>query len=237
MSAADSMFSNAGYAFAMLSAGALFAFWPQYLSRSPAAIDAHTHAHAAAMAAWCILLVAQPLLIRTGRRTLHRSVGKASYIIAPLVLVTSILLAHLRFRSMDDATFRTEAPSLYLPLSAVVLFAISYGGAIRHRRLPAVHARFMICAALTLIDPVLGRILFFYGPALPHPLLYQALTYGLTDLILVALILRERHAAAGRWVFPSMLSLFAAAHAAWFTLAQTAAWTPLAAWFRSLSLP
>jgi len=113
------------------------------------------------MVAWCGLLIVQPLLIRKGRRALHRTLGVASYGLVTLLLVASLLLAHTRFRVMDASTFRTEAPSLYLPLSAILLLALTYGLGVAYRRDPARHARFMVCTALPMIDPVLGRLLAF----------------------------------------------------------------------------
>ena len=230
------LFLNSGYYFVALLLAALAAFWPKYLSRPPHSIDAYTHAHAFAMLAWCGLLIVQPFLIRAGRRSLHRALGRTSYVLVPFLLAASLLLAHFRFRSMDEATFAAEAPSLYLPLSGFLLFGVAYGLAMVYKRTPAVHARFMICTALTTLDPVVGRLLFFYAPPLPNFLLYQAITFGGTDLLLAGLAFKDRAAPQVRWVFPLMLATFGLAHVLWFTLAQSALWTPIATWFRSLPL-
>lgn len=40
------------------------------------------HVHAAAMVAWLLLLFAQTLLMATGRRQLHRTLGLASFVVA-----------------------------------------------------------------------------------------------------------------------------------------------------------
>jgi hypothetical protein len=227
---------DSGWYFLALLLAALAAFWPKYVSQPPGSIDAYTHAHALAMTLWCGLLIAQPFLIKAGRRTLHRSLGATSYALVPCLVVSSLLLANSRFRAMDDATFATEAPSLYLPLSGIALFALTYALAIVYRRTPAVHARFMSGTALTMVDPVVGRLLFFYLPPLPHFLLYQAVTLGATDVLLAGLALQDRGTPQVRWVFPLLLALFAAMHLLWFTLAQSALWRPIATWFRSLPL-
>jgi hypothetical protein len=137
---------------------------------------------------------------------------------------------------MDDAKFQQEAASLFLPLSAVFLFAVSYALALNYRHIMALHARFMVFTGLPMIDPVLGRILFFYGPALPNPLLYQAITFGLTDLIVLGLLVRPRMPNQLRAIYGVPAALFPAAHVGWFTLAQSSGWLPVAAWFRSLPL-
>ncbi len=231
------MFRSSSSWLAALVLCAFVAFWPSYVSKPFAGVDARTHAHALVMALWCALLVAQPLLARARRADLHRQLGRVAWVLGPAVVASSLLLAQARFRAKDEATFQAEAATLYLPVSAAALFALAWGLGMAWRRTPALHARFMLCTALPLFDPVFGRILFFYFPPLPHELLYQALTYGATDLVLLTLILRERRLAAGRWAFPGMLALFVPAHLLWFTWAQSPAWRPFAEWFRRLPLP
>ncbi len=230
------MFRNSSMYFGALLLGALAAFWPKYLSRPPHSIDAYTHVHAFAMTAWCGLLIVQPLLIRGGRRALHQALGAVSYGLVPLLLVASLLLAHTRFHLMDESRFETEAPNLFLPLSAILLFALAYALAVAYRRTPPLHARFMICTALPMIDPVVGRLLAFYLPPFPHYLYYQAVTFGGTDLILLILAFKDRREVRARWVFPAMLVPFITAHVLWFTWAQSDLWRPIAAWFRRLPL-
>jgi hypothetical protein len=230
------VFRVSGYYFIGLLAAAVAAFWPKYIARPFSDIDAYTHVHAAAMVTWCGLLIAQPFLVRARRLSLHRALGVLSYGVAPAVVVSSVLLAHYRFRSMDDDAFRAEARNLYLPLSAILLFAVAYTCGISYRRTPALHARFMICTSLTMMDPVLGRVLAFYFPPLPRDLYYQAVTYGSADAILLVLAIADRHRPQSRWVFPIMLALFMTAHVLWFSWAQSDAWLLIASWFRRVPL-
>jgi hypothetical protein len=117
-----------------------------------------------------------------------------------------------------------------------VVFAIAWAGGIAYRKVTVLHAGFMVCTALTMIDPILGRILGFYLPPLPHDLYYQAITYGFGDLILLGLILRKGDDLTSRWALKTMLKIFIVAHALWFTVAQSAAWIAFARWFRALPL-
>ena len=229
------MFISATYGFLALFLLATVAFWPRYLSLLGSPIDPFTHLHAVLASLWCLLLIAQPVLVRRSR-PLHRRLGAISYVIAPCFLVASVLLAHSRFRAMDEATFIQEAPSLFLPLSAVVLFSVSYILAIRHRHTMALHARFMIATGLPMIDPVVGRLLFFFGPTLPHPLHYQLVTFLITDALLLALLMRPPLAPSLRPAFFVPVALFPLAHIAWFTIVQHPEWVPFAAWFRRLPL-
>jgi hypothetical protein len=138
-----------------------FAFWPTYLSKPFGTVDGYTHFHTALGTSWLALLSIQSLLIVRHDRGRHRVLGRISYALAPLFVLSSVLLAHHRFSHMEPSTFEREAYTLYLPLSAAALFAVAYCLAIRYRALTPVHGRLMACTALLLVDPVLGRFLAF----------------------------------------------------------------------------
>jgi hypothetical protein len=230
------VFRNSGYGFVALLVASGFAFWPRYLSRLGQPIDGYTHLHAAVATLWCVLLIVQPFLIRSGRRELHRRLGALAWVAGPLVVVASLLLTNARFRAMDPATFAVEAPNMYLPLQAIVTFAWAWALAMAFRKTQAVHARFMIATGLTLLDPVVGRLLFFYGPPIANPAHVQLVTFGLADAILLALLFRPRMAPRLRRVYALGASVFLVVHLGWFTLAPAPDWRRVAAWFRELPL-
>ena len=209
---------------------ALLAFWPSYLS-APARATAFTHPHPALAATWMLMLIAQPLAIRTRRLTLHRALGRTSYVVAPLVVASMVLLAHSKTHGVPLA----DLPGFYVPLSLAGLFGLSYALAIVTRRTTARHARFIVCTALTLIDPVVVRLLYW---AYPTPSFrYQWITFPLTDLVLVALIWHERHTRVGRSVFPAMLLVFVVAQLVYLLdLYNAAPWVAFVRWFAALPL-
>jgi hypothetical protein len=100
----------------------------------------------------------------------------------------------------------------------------------------ALHARFMIGTAFTMVDPAIARIIGVRFGGFENPLFDQVVGFGLTDLILVGLVVLERNRKQGRAAFPIVLALFATGHILWFTLGQTAAWFAVARWFRDLPL-
>jgi hypothetical protein len=231
-------FSRSGPYFASLFVVALVAFWPTYLALAPSASSAYTHLHAFTAAIWILMLVAQPLAIRTRRMPLHRLLGRASYALAPLMLVSIVLLAHSRIRGLQGEAYGAQTYVLYLQVSLAVLFGIAYGLAIlaiHWRQSVTLHARFMLCTALTLIDPVVIRLLLWANPAPSWN--YQWLTFGLTDAVFVVLIWLDRHSSVGRVVLPTMLGLFMIAQApALFGLTNTPAWQKFARWFAALPM-
>ena len=220
--------------FAGLLVVAGIAFWPTYLSRL-AASNAYVHLHAVTATLWMALLVAQPLAIRARNLSLHRALGKASYGLAPLVVAAMVLLAHHRLQGLEARPFFEQTYTLYLQLSLAALWALCYGLAVAFRRRTALHARFMVCTGLTLVDPVLIRFVIWANPAVDWN--FQWLTFGITDLVLVALILLERRVAGGRSVFPAMLAVFVLSQApavlgGW----KSATWQGFAAWFAAVPL-
>lgn len=228
-------FSRSGPYFTGLFLVALVAFWPTYLSQAFSASSGYTHLHALTAALWMLMLVTQPLAIRTRRLPLHRLLGRASYALAPLILVSIMLLAHSRIKGLDAEAYASQTYVLYLQVSLAALFGLSYALAIYTRHAVALHARFMVCTALTLIDPVVIRLMFWIDPTPSWN--YQWFTFGLTDLVLVALIWLERDSRVGRAVFPAMLAVFVLAQMpALLGLTDVSLWQAFARWFAALPL-
>jgi hypothetical protein len=227
--------ARSGPYFAGLLALALVAFWPTYLSKVLDTSNANIHLHAVTAAMWVLMLIVQPLAISARRFTFHRVLGRMSYVLAPILVLTIVLLAHSRIRSPEGRPFALQTYILYLQLSLSALFALSYILAIRTRRSVALHARFMVCTGLTMIDPVVARLMVWASPMPTWN--YQWVTFGLTDLVLVALIWLERNRPVGRSAFPAMLVVFMLAQApALFGLTYAPAWQAFAHWFAALPL-
>jgi len=230
------MTKTASIIFAISLPLGVLAFWPLYLSRPFASTDRYTHLHAVAGTLWLGLLIVQPLAIHRYKYTLHRFLGKISFILAPLFFVAGILLSHFRLVSMDEATFAVEGYGHYLPFHASVVFAVTYLLGLLYRHLPDVHGRFMILTAIPLIDPVIGRIMFFYLPSLPHPLLYQAITFSLATIAAAILVFSYKRSGSPRRALLAYFVLLVVLEIGWFTFAWSETWLSMVAWFRSLPL-
>ena len=230
-------FTRSGPYFAGLLLLAFVAYWPSYFSRVLSA-DHYTHLHASLAVLWILMLAAQPTLIRMRRLALHRLLGALSYVLAPLIVVSIVLLGHSRIKGLTGEAYAVQTYILYLQVSLTVLFGLSYALAVYTRHTVALHARFMVCTAFTLIDPVVIRLMFWLGSRTPT-WNYQWVTFGLTDLVILALIVLERRrgARAGRRVFPAALAVFVLAQIpALFGLTFTAPWQAFARWFAALPL-
>lgn len=214
----------------------LVAFWPTYLSRPFASLEAYAHFHAIVGAIWLVLLLVQALFIKAHQFQLHRLAGRLSYLLAPLFALSSVVLAHSRFSRMDTATFEREAYTLFLPLAAALLFVAAFSLALVHRRSPRLHARFMACTALLLVDPVVGRFLAFYVVELPEFWHYQLITFGLECAMLAALYRTLPTRSPERRVFARFAATYAVVLVLWFFAPRTSAWVAWARWFRELPI-
>jgi hypothetical protein len=219
----------------LLLALSALAFWPPYLSRWRAA-DAYLHVHAALGTGWLLLLIAQPLLVRARRLAAHRRIGRLACIAGAAFVVSGVLLAHRGVARMDAAQFAREGYFLYLPLMMAALFAAALGLGYAWRAVPTVHARFMACTALPLLDPLLARIQFFYLPPWPAEFLYQVPAFLLAGGLLAAMASSLPPALPGRRAFRGFAAAGIAALLAYFGAPYSATWLAFAAWFRGLPL-
>jgi len=210
-------------------------FWPSYFARALDEPQWRIHAHGALMFSWVALLLAQAFLVRANRRPLHRRLGRVSFVLVPLIVLSSLSVAHWRFNHPANDPFDTLAYFLYVQVALLAQFVVAWSLAMANRAQPLVHARYMLCTALAIVDPIVARIAYnTLGIDIPW---LQAITYGLVDAILLALIAWERRHASGSTAFERMLALFVATQVPTFFLWTTPAWRSFATWFAALPLP
>ena len=104
MSLTNAIFRNGVFIFALIPLFAVWGFWLTYFTGQIRPISAYDHFHGIAMFGCCLMLIVQSGLIRTNRRDIHRQVGKLSYVLALLIVISTLLLANfqLNFRGMTD---------------------------------------------------------------------------------------------------------------------------------------
>lgn len=233
------LFPRVSYVMLGLFGLALLAFWPEYIVKLP-----HTlldqNLHGTAMTLWFAMLITQPLLIRYGRRDLHRLLGRTSYVLFPLTVLTILLLAHHDLTLMKDAAFWRFGQSAALPLTSAGIFATAYALAIRHRRQTALHARYMIATSFALIPPIFVRLFAHYLPLVPGFVAFIVADVLVADLVPAWLAWRDRHVAGpARHAFRIVLAQQVAWQALFFVLVMVRPHPFLQAlhWFRGLPLP
>ena len=191
----EKAYKNLGYIFLLLIPFTFLGFYKRYLVQFPAFDETKTyiHIHAAIASIWLLMLIVQPFLIRNRKHKQHRIVGKISYLVFPL-LILSFIPGMIRMAN-------SNSPNLFFPLSDSITLIIFYSLAIYHRKELSKHMRFMIGTAIVFLSPTLGRI----GPLLLglSDSLTQNILYGIIYVILIGLIFFDKK--NGRNYQPYML--------------------------------
>lgn len=218
----------------------LAAFWYTYFTRLFEQETWRQHAHGIALILWCLMLVGQPLLILAKQFAWHRRVGRLSYLLVPVLLLTTLDLLKYRLAKSPQLTAGDFA-FVALVVNALIAFGILYGLAIYFRKRPVIHARFMVATAFPMFTPITDRILFIYFPSVAP---YLPLMEGqpnapiagflLADVMLVGLSVWD-WVAHKRWnVFPFALVVLLVYHWSFLYGYQVAAWQRFCVWFAAL---
>jgi len=140
--------------------GIQWGFYKPYTSEFPNFVDKTNiiHIHGALLMAWLVLLIVQPLLIATGRRQLHRSIGKVSYVLGPLIIIFLFLIGKSGYwRAIGKLPELEVLEFIVLDMRGLVSFAIFWSLAMIYRKDSAAHMRYMIATGILGIGPGVGR--------------------------------------------------------------------------------
>lgn len=192
-------FDKSGYYFIGLMALAFAGFWKSYFSKffnGTNDYNFYFHFHATMMVLWVVILIIQPILIRKKKLHIHRIIGKLTYVLMPLILVSVLLILNsgMKATPSDQITFANVLFPVRDFLFLLVFFTI---GAV-YRRNVQIHARAMIITGIVFIEPALFRLL---GRLLGQ--LGGLIGIFLILSLLVTLMIRERNQKNGRWLFPA----------------------------------
>ena len=218
------LFRNAHWYFACLLVVVLLGFAPGYTSVFRTA-SWSLHAHAVTMVLWLLLLIAQTVSIRTRRYRLHRALGRTSYALVPVLLLTGVLVTQEFLRRGDDGVTEPEITSTVLAILALPMFATCYVLAMRSRKRPALHARWMTAA--TLVASGAAFLRYFAFPLGLGTRLGGHASYLLIEFILVGLITYDWRQAYRPSPFIPLLAVHLTQHA---VLEYGTSW----AWWRAL---
>lgn len=182
----EKAYKNLGYFMLLLLPLAFFGFYKTYFSQFPdfnEKITVFHHLHAAIATIWIVMLVVQPLLMRYRKLKIHRMVGKLSYIVFPLLI--------LSFVPMILRTIIHGRPvNIFVPIADCVILITFYALAIINIKKTPLHMRYMIGTAIVFLGPTIGRI----GPLMLglSESLTQNIQYGTIYLIILGLLLLDR---------------------------------------------
>lgn len=203
----------------------LFAFTHTYFVHFPRFEKVTTagHVHGLLMFAWFILLIVQPFLILTNRYLLHQQLGKVTYLLVPLLLLSIIWVAAAAQQRTPNAI------SLFDSVPPFIGFSLFYLMAISNRQHAAVHARYMMITPLVLYGPAIARVYEHY------PVLNSFPMYAITFVLLLGILIYEwRHQRIFRpWFYA--LAFHILTLVAYVFFLPSPAWQQMANWFISMA--
>jgi hypothetical protein len=149
------------------------------------------------------MLIAQPFLIKYKKLAIHRMLGKISYVLVPLVLLSGFLMVRRSYYLLvedlrqkatqglnqlnDNQILQQAAAYEAIAIFYLSWFALFYSLAIINKRKSAIHARFMLATALPLLGPTVDRIVFF-NFKLPAYMPYELPSFLIIDTVLAILL-------------------------------------------------
>jgi hypothetical protein len=189
-------------------------------------ISSVVHFHAIALILWSFLIIAQPLLIRYKKLSLHRVLGKFSYLLAPIIVFTTIALArHMFFERQGHITITQNLSRLFLPFSHMFLFSLFYILAIINKKPSYIHMRYMIVASFVVLAPAIARIDFSWTGFKINTLI---LSYVFTDLLIAILIVYDWYNKKIYKPYFIALTFFIIVHFSTFYIPATQFWQSIA---------
>lgn len=201
-------FEKSSYYFIGLLLLAFLGFWTTYFSKfftGKNDFSFYFHFHATMMIIWVVLLIAQPLLIRKKRLDLHRFIGKTTYFLMPIMVISLLLVINniLKNAPVNELKFNNYIS----PFRDVFILILSFSIGIYYRRNIQIHSRAMIITGIVFIEPALFR--FLKGMIFQNNILLSVIITILFVLgLLITLIIIERKQKTGRWLFPLLLGIY-----------------------------
>jgi hypothetical protein len=197
-----------GYLFIAILLICILGFYPTYISKFPEFKDftsAH-HFHGLMALLWILMLIVQPFLIRAKKYSLHRQLGKFSYILMPLLIISLFFVSKAGYvRNIKTVAEVDALAGLTNGIPDMLNFATLYILAMVYRKNTAYHLRFMASTGIMMIGPGLGRFLIItFG--IPFPIVILSIILLTTGVGLAWMIvdIRNKKSAFPMGVFVSI---------------------------------
>lgn len=183
----------AQFVFALLVVATAFGFGPSYrnaVTFSGKTFTSLVHAHAFLMAIWLGMLVVQPWLIRARRTRTHRRVGRGSFVVAPLVIASSLAVAHEQLGRVSVITTDNARIAVF-NWGMLIAFGGAWSLALIYRRDVGRHMRFMISTAFAIATAPVARVFINWIPGFSSTDAALAATAAMLLIPLAALIVSD----------------------------------------------
>ncbi|WP_026375795.1 hypothetical protein [Aestuariibacter salexigens] len=146
----------------------IIGFFPSYFMRLDTA-PIEFHAHAATSLIWTALVILQSWSIHHQKKALHKTVGKASFLLFPLLTASFVGIINItaeKYTSGEKFAQMMGAGFGFAMTIAIIAYLFLYYGALKYRRSVKIHAGFMLATPLVLFESPFSRLLIMAIPAL-----------------------------------------------------------------------
>jgi hypothetical protein len=163
--------NNIIYYFLFLLGICILGFYKTYLIHFPnfEGFASVHHFHGLLALSWILLLISQAYLVRSKKYTIHKAMGKLSYIIMPLFIISLFLVAKEGYyRNLSKLGEQEALTALTNGIPDIFFFSIIYTLAIVKKKDAASHMRYMTSTGIMMLGPGLGRFMIVFC-GLPFP--------------------------------------------------------------------
>lgn len=162
---------------------------------------------------------------------MHRILGKATYILVPLIIISIHFIAQEVYLNAiaSHVSLNKVVAGLYFPTYQIFDFAALYILAIANTKNTPAHMRYMITTSLAICGAGLRRVFgHWMGMGGDHAVFYGFL---LPDLTLVGLIIYDRVQGQKSNAYWVSLFILAGSHAGFYFIPNSALWQSVCGYF------
>jgi hypothetical protein len=223
----------------------LIGFWPTYFSKLFETLPSVFHIHAFFMTLWIALALTQPLLISLKKHKWHKTIGRISYLIMPMIFLAVYFMIRYsyyhelerlssveirnKYNLTNNEIYQYAAAYQIKALIDFIWLIVFYTLAIIYRKRVLFHATYMVAAIFTLLGPtfdrVMGQVLNYFEK--PFAGFVEYVVFFITLLFFFLLMIFQRQ--KGNTVIPSAIcfSVYALGVLGYKYLPLTTSWQSL----------
>jgi len=155
-------------AFMLIMCISLAGFYSSYLKYFPdfSKFPLLIHIHFLAFVVWFGVLIAQPILIKKRNYNLHRIIGKAGYILIPILVITIVFMVLHQVKIIYLKKPELASLTAFVGFIDVISILVYYSIAMINRKNIRWHVAFIIACSLVILNPGLSRLINPLKPGL-----------------------------------------------------------------------
>ncbi|MBN9313282.1 MAG: hypothetical protein BGO40_01730 [Chryseobacterium sp. 39-10] len=146
----------------------LAGFYRSYLSHFPkfSNFGGLIHIHFLAFSGWFALMLVQPILIRKKQFEKHKTLGKLSYLLIPVLILTIALLRLKKLPAEVADSLPDASMNAFITFLDMLSLAGFYAIAVINSKNLRWHVAFILATSLVILNPGLARLLNLIKPGL-----------------------------------------------------------------------